>query len=471
MQRLRPAGCAGRCCSALLVLGVVSLVCLPVLQVAAEPSFSPFSNLAASFRSYLPSWGQPIQHRRLQQADEPDQSSTTCAELQYTCSDPNSADSGCGELCALTFTISAPLYQLISNGSCTDLDADLGLWRCGQNLVQASTVNLVNSSQCVETCKEPSGASKSCSAPPAPAPSPIQPPVSAPAPTQLTPTPTLAAAPAPMTPTGPAVTVVAVPAPAPSSSMTPSPTPLPTPASTSPSLQGKVLDAFVNAPPRMLASPPPPPSVSCFDGPVVTATTLICGLTAASLNATQLEAAISASLLYNNATYTTIILGSSTTDASGPGCAANSTGSSQITAATTSCTAAATSVIVVAPTVDAAYYIQQVLASFPQNIAVGLPSSTALGPVCVKYQTAPGTSFTCKHMSQANLAFHLLKPLFYPLVSSGTSSMSVYITRYFCITVLDRATALTQLSQCLLGHQNLTDPVCLCSCTNTTHSG
>jgi len=203
----------------------------------------------------------------------------------------------------------------------------------------------------------------------------------------------------------------------------------------------------------------------------VTATTLICGLTAASLNATQLEAAISASLLYNNATYTTIILGSSTTDASGPGCAANSTGSSQITAATTSCTAAATSVIVVAPTVDAAYYIQQVLASFPQNIAVGLPSSTALGPVCVKYQTAPGTSFTCKHMSQANLAFHLLKPLFYPLVSSGTSSMSVYITRYFCITVLDRATALTQLSQCLLGHQNLTDPVCLCSCTNTTHSG
>jgi hypothetical protein len=160
----------------------------------------------------------------------------------------------------------------------------------------------------------------------------------------------------------------------------------------------------------MLASPPPPPSVSCFDGPVVTAITLICGFTAASLNATQLEAAIAASLMYNNATYTTIILGPFTTDASGPGCAANSKGSSQITAATTSCTAAATPVIVVAPTVDAAYYIQQVLASFPQNIAVGLPSSTALGPVCVNYQTAPGASFTCKHMSQATSAFHLLQP-------------------------------------------------------------
>ena len=389
MQRLRPPGSAGRRCSALLMLGLVSLLSMPVLRVAAEPSYSPFSSLAASFRSYMPLWGQPTQHRRLQQVDEPDQLSTTCAELQYTCSDPNSDDSGCGELCALTFTISAPLYQLISNGSCTDLDADLGLWRCGQNLVQASTVNLVRSSQCVQTCKEPAGASKSCSAPPAPAPAPLQPSVSAPAPAPFSPIPMLAAAPAPMTRTGPAATVVAVPAPGPSSSLS-SQSPSPTPASTSSGLQSKVLDAFVSAPPRMVASPPPPPSVSCFDGPVVTATTLICGLTAASLNTSQLEAAIAASLLYNNATYTTIILDQSTADTVGPGCAANSTGSSQITAATTSCTAAATPIIVVAPDVDAATYIQQVLATFPQNIAVGLPSSTSLGPVCVNYQAAPG---------------------------------------------------------------------------------
>ena len=390
MQRLRPPGNAGRRCSALFVLGLMSLVYLPVLQVAAEPTYSPFSSLAASFRSYLPSWRQSTQHRRLQQVDETDQSSATCSEVQYTCSDPNSADSGCGELCALTFTISAPLYQLISNGSCTDLDSELGLWRCGQNLVQASTVKLVQSSLCTETCKEPAGASKSCSVPPASAPSPVQPPVSAPAPAPFSPTPTLAAAPVTMTPTSPAAIVVAVPVPAPSSSISSS---THSPASTSPSLQTNVLDAFVNAPPRMLASPPPPPSVSCFDGPVVTATTLICGFTAASLSTAQLEAAIAASLLYNNATYTTIILDQSTTDAAGPGCTANSSSSSQITAATASCTAAATPVIVVASTTAAAKYIQQVLATFPQNIAVGLPSNTSLGSVCVNYQVPPGNAW------------------------------------------------------------------------------
>ena len=379
MQRLRPPGTAGRWCSALLVLGLVSLVCLPVLQVAAEPSYSPFSSLAASFRSFLPSWGQSVQHRRLQQLDEPDQSSnTTCAEVQYTCSDPNSADTGCGELCALTFTISAPLYQLITNGSCTDLDADLGLWRCGQNLVQASTVNLVKTSQCTETCKQPAGPSKLCRAPPSPAPAPVQPPTAAPSPGIPSPAPTVSAAPAPMTPTGPSATVVAVPA--------PSPSPFSTPAG----LKSKVLDAFVRAPPRPVTPPPPPPSVSCFDGPVVTATTLICGLTATTLNTTQLQAAIAASLQYNNATYTAILLQPSTTDTSGPGCAANTSGSSQPNAATSSCTAVVTPVIVVAPTEAAATYIASVLSTFPENIAVGLPASTALGPVCVNYQSSPG---------------------------------------------------------------------------------
>ena len=111
---------------------------------------------------------------------------------------------------------------------------------------------------------------------------------------------------------------------------------------------------------------------------MVTATTLICGLTASSLNTAQLQAAIAASLQYNNATYTTIILQPSTTNPAGPGCAANSTSSSQPTAATSSCTAVATPVIVVAPTQADAGYIAQVLAIFPQNIAVGLPASTAL---------------------------------------------------------------------------------------------
>lgn len=73
----------------------------------------------------------------------------------------------------------------------------------------------------------------------------------------------------------------------------------------------------------------------------------------------------------------------------GPGCAANSTGSTQPNPATSSCVAVASPVSIYAADVEATNYIAQVLSVFPQNIAVGLPATTSLGPVCVNYATQP----------------------------------------------------------------------------------
>ena len=388
MQRLRPPGTAGRRYCSLLLIVLVSLALAPASQVAAEPAAGSLSSFASTFRSYLPTWAQGYKSRRLQQVDDSDHSPAACAEVQYTCQDASAANcTGCDYI---TFTVSAPLYQLISNGSCADLDGDLGLYRCGQTLVQASTVQLVQSAKCTESCKTPpTGASKECAAPPAPAPAPSQSPSLPPAP--AVPSPTITAAPAP----SPAPSVIAVPAPGPaafvgisppSSPSSQSPTPVSTPQPT------KVLDAFVSGPPRRVAAPPPPPAATnqCFDGPIVTATALICGLTSSSLNATQLQQAIAASLLYNNASFVSINIASPFTNTQGPGCAFNSSGSSTPNTATTSCQAVATPVTVYAPSTDAASYIAQVLSAFPQNIALGLPYSTDLGPVCVNYAEAPG---------------------------------------------------------------------------------
>ena len=135
---------------------------------------------------------------------------------------------------------------------------------------------------------------------------------------------------------------------------------------------------------------------SCFDGPLVEATAIVCGYSASTLSPTAVEDAVAGALRTRSPVLVPgIVVNTSISSVVGPGCSAGAPAPAPAAlapAGVSSCQAAAVTFYVEAQTTQDANTLAQVLASYPQDVAAALQigSTTALGPVCLSYPAAPG---------------------------------------------------------------------------------
>ena len=137
---------------------------------------------------------------------------------------------------------------------------------------------------------------------------------------------------------------------------------------------------------------------SCFDGPLVEATAVICGYSSSTLSPTAVQDAVAAALRTRSPVLTPgVVVNTSTSNTVGPGCSAGAPAPAPAALASlpgvaSSCPAMAVTFYVEAQSTQDANTLAQVLASYPQDIAAALggSSTTALGPVCLSYPIAPG---------------------------------------------------------------------------------
>ena len=137
---------------------------------------------------------------------------------------------------------------------------------------------------------------------------------------------------------------------------------------------------------------------SCFDGPLVEATAVICGYSSSTLSPTTVQDAVAAALRTRSPVLSPgVVVNTSTSNTVGPGCSAGAPAPAPAALASlpgvaSSCPAMAVTFYVEAQSTQDANTVAQVLASYPQDIAAALggDSTTALGPVCLSYPVAPG---------------------------------------------------------------------------------